>query len=377
MNEKEILRITTVLGDDKDMYDAYYVYMLCENEGGVNKPFYIGKGKGTRILQHEIGAEQEISERKKELLSDFSYSNALSDDEIIAKANKDIGKKYQKINELGIDNVVKVIVKWGLTESEALMAESSLINAYAFTNGQDSLTNIINGHMSNREKGNISCTTKARTLQEFLDECGASEKCITEIDEPVLFLKIKALYPLCMQLSKDRQEKAIYDSCRACWILSEAKINKIKYVFALYNSQVVGIYAVNKNSWKKRIDMDGSFPIFPPEKRNLEIMYGNIAKDCSTLSEMKELCQNFDEFLSVSKIEEDDEHGFNVWKNRYYFVKSDDEIPDNIKSFKNCILVKPSGDKFFSGRGNQSEKMYNFDVNKNDVIIKTEEDYKN
>ena len=58
-----------------------------------------------------------------------------------------------------------------------------------------------------------------------------------------------------------------------------------------------------------------------------------------------------------------------------YINKSCNEIPDEILSFKNCILVKPNGEKFFSGKGNQSEKMYNFEIKKGVVIIKTEENY--
>lgn len=376
MNENEISRITTTLGEEKD---AYYVYMLCENVNGVNKPFYIGKGIGDRVLQHEIAAEKEIEDRKREISELLSLDKKLSHDERISEEKKmfdmikeEISEKNKKINELGADNVVKVIVKWGLTESEAFMAESALINAYAFTNGRSSLTNVVNGHMSEREKANVSCSTKARTLQEFLDECAAAEKCVTDLKEPVLFLKINKLYPRCMQLPASEQEESIYDSCRACWILNKDKIKKIKYVFALYNSQVVGIYSVNENSWKQRSQIDDSFPTFPTDIRQPESEYAKIAKTCDTLSEMKIHCKNYDEFLNIAEIDEDDENGFCAWKNRYYFSRELNEIPDDVLAFKNCILVKPNGDKFFSGRGTQSEKMYNFDVKKGDVIIKTD-----
>lgn len=379
MNDTEILRITTTLGDG---IDSYYVYMLCENVNGINMPFYIGKGTGNRILQHELGAEQELEERKKEIVKLLSSNKTLSkeessqqEEELLKNLCDDINEKYKKINELGVKNVIKIIVKWGLTEAEAFMAESALINAYSLTNGRTSLTNIVNGHMSKRENANVSCSTKARTLQEFLDDCAVEKKCITSIKEPTLFLKIKDLYPQCMQLSQAEQEQAIYDSCRACWILNKNKIKYIKYVFALYNSQVVGIYRVNEDSWKQRHEIDDSFPIFPTDKRQPEIKFGNIAKECDTLDEMKTKCDNYNAFLRLAKIDEDNNNKFKAWKNRYYFNKSYDEIPEDILSFKNCIIVKPNGNKFFSEKGNRSENMYNFELKKGEITIKTDLDY--
>lgn len=369
MSDTEITRIITALGNGKD---AYYVYMLCENIDGIPKPFYIGKGIKNRIFQHEIGAEQELKERTKEIVENPNTSPD-EKEKLLVLLKDEISKKHKKINVLGTDNVIKIIVKYGLTEDEAFMAESALINAYSLTNGRDSLTNIVNGHMSIREKENVSCSTKARTLEDFLDNCASEEKSAIDIDEPVLFLKIKELYPKCMQLPDSQQEEAIYDSCRACWILNNNKIKKIKYVFALYNSQVVGIYSVNENSWKQRAQIDDTFPKFPQDARQPEFDYSIIAKNCKTLIEMKNSCkQHYDKFLKISKLDEDDESGFAAWKNRYYFNRITEEIPAKIASFKNCILVKPNGNKFFSEKGNRSEKMYNFDLVKGETVIKTE-----
>jgi len=380
MNNKDLTRIKTTLGKEED---SYYVYMLCENVNGVRKPFYIGKGIEDRIIQHEISAEQEFEIKKDEFVKAMYSGDMLSgedllrqNNELIEKIREEIGRKNAKINELGAENVVKVIVKWGLTKNEAFMAESALINAYCLTDGRNSLTNIVNGHMSPREKANRACSTKARTLEEFLKECAVEERYITEIKEPILFLNIKSMYPKCLQLAEEEQEKAIYDACRASWVLNEDMVKKVRYVFALYGSQVVGIYPVNEDCWKQRREADESFPSELTENRQLEYKYCLLAGRCSTFEEMKSKCDNFDEFMAISKIGMNSEKEFDAWKKRYYFNRVNCDIPENILSFKNCILIKPDKEKIFGGKGHRTEKMYNFYIRKGRAIIKVKKDYR-
>lgn len=57
----EIDRIVTTLGDGAD---SYYVYMLCDSS--THQPFYIGKGKGGRVWQHEE-TEEELNKSIKKL----------------------------------------------------------------------------------------------------------------------------------------------------------------------------------------------------------------------------------------------------------------------------------------------------------------------
>lgn len=159
MTDREISGIIDTLRtmDGKN----FYVYMLCDKN---NKPFYIGKGEGERVWQHEKDAAADINEkeeRKNEITEKIESDKKLTDIEKKAKINfevalieKDINAKYSKIKDIGVGNVKKVIVKWGLTSNEAFMAESALINAYSLTNGEKSLANIVNGHMSEPEKQN-------------------------------------------------------------------------------------------------------------------------------------------------------------------------------------------------------------------------------
>ena len=179
---------------------------------------------------------------------------------------------------------------------------------------------------------------------------------VTDIKEFVMFVKIRNLYHYC----KD-SDLEIYDSCRACLTISKKRLNRIKYVFALFNCEIVGIY--NIGEWKQRSNLDTDFPKFPFEIRKTEIECANIAKECDSLNEMEHKCGGFNDFLAMAKINKGDDNKFIKWKSAYYFIKKDDELPDDIAAFKNCMLVKPNGETFFSGKGNRCERMYNFNEN--------------
>lgn len=95
-------------------HEKHYVYALCTHDG---VPFYIGKGCGRRVLDHRDAAEQ----AKESIASDDSLSD-------VEKARKieELTEKLKTI--LNEPNLQMVIIKWGLTEGEAFMCESALIN---------------------------------------------------------------------------------------------------------------------------------------------------------------------------------------------------------------------------------------------------------
>lgn len=140
------IEVTNML--NKYNESRFYVYALCEkNENEEIIPFYIGKGEGDRVWAHEDGEEKE-REKIKDVDSDEDKDNEISE-------------KYKKIKKLksqGIE-VEKIIIKWGMTEDEAFMAESALINLLKIDNLKVSknqgLTNIQNGHISKGEKKKI------------------------------------------------------------------------------------------------------------------------------------------------------------------------------------------------------------------------------
>ena len=81
----------------------------------ITKFFYIGKGINNRIFQHE------------EKLDNSNKSNRIK--EILSSGNK----------------IKKLIISYGLSEKEAFVAESSLINIMNYIDSQ-SLTNVVSGH---------------------------------------------------------------------------------------------------------------------------------------------------------------------------------------------------------------------------------------
>ena len=245
--------------------------MLCDAK---NKPFYIGKGESGRIWQHEKDAhkkegeiDKEVEKFKKKLDKNLTEKQKELQTQIFRKELEGNNKKIKKINSG--KGVTKVIVKWGLTNDEAYMVESALINMYKFIGGKKNpLTNIANGHMSKKEKENRYCKTEAQKIEDFEKNCAQTEKHLTDIlkvyfgedytdknpkDDGcgILFVKINNLYPDC-----NGEPNKILDAASGFWKV-EQELDKIEYVFALYQSQVVGIYPVNKDkkNWIQKNDL--------------------------------------------------------------------------------------------------------------------------
>ena len=266
MNRKSICN-TLGQGNDKN---KYYVYMLCDKS--TKQPFYIGKGQDLRVFDHEKSTEKLRNNIKKAIEENFEERGFEMSDKKIQKAIEDeMNNAPDKIAEisklLNSGNLETVIIKWGLTEQEAYMTESALINMYKFIGGENSLTNIANGHMSKKEKDNRYCKTEAQKIEDFAKNCAQTEKSLTDIlkvyfgedytdktpkDDGcgILFVKINNLYPICK--GSDSEGNKILDAASGFWNVGQKKLDKIEYVFALYQSQVVGIYPVNKDSWKTK-----------------------------------------------------------------------------------------------------------------------------
>ena len=225
-----------------DSLRKFYVYALCERAAdGRRIPFYIGKGTDDRVWAHERG---EIKE--KELIKKECSDNSDEYDDRV----KELSDKYKKIGQIKAEGneIEKIIVKCGLTEYEAFMCESTLINIFemqglVYDSNESQLTNIVNGHASLFEKL-AGIETKARPVDEFAPKC-KKPLVINEIDEEYQVVKGKRilLQNIKMSFPKCKNNKDIRDSVSGNWVLKSDCLNP-EYVFAINQSRIEGVYKV-------------------------------------------------------------------------------------------------------------------------------------
>lgn len=176
----------------------YYVYGLIDPRN--KQLFYIGKGSGNRVFEHEKESKQSLNSEKPKL------------------------KIVSEIEKAGLE-VEKVIIHWNLTEKEAFAAEAALINAFNYVNGCQ-LSNIFAGHHS----------AEALSVDSFEEQYGAEELKESDIHHRIMVIKINKLY------HRGMTEEALYNSVRGVWRASLSRVNKVEFVFGVYNSLIVAVY---------------------------------------------------------------------------------------------------------------------------------------
>lgn len=194
---------------------GFYVYRLIDPRNG--QTFYVGKGKGNRVFAHINDA-----------LKNYHGENYEGNDD------ESISTKIQTIREIKNDglDVIHVIHRYGLTESESFEVESALIDAYS------GLTNMQAGHSNDRG------VTNAYVLQKNLS--------VTQYEEPtdIKYIIIKTrwntvdsyqeIYP-----SMNRAD-CIYEATRASWVINPERARKYDYVLGVIDGIVQGVYKVKE-----------------------------------------------------------------------------------------------------------------------------------
>lgn len=343
MTVEEESRVVQTLDGGRN---KYYVYALCKQDG---TPFYIGKGCGHRVFDHENAAQ---------LAKDAIDSDDTLTDEGRTEKFSQLTEKIKAILEQNT-KPQKVIIKWGLSEQEAYMCESSLINLLGFMEDKHvygfNLTNIVNGHASSQEKESVAdVKTKARTIEGFLNECAIPERGVEEIDNRVAFIKINKLYQECFDKEGNVDPQNVKECVRGFWPIAESKRNEIEYVFALYRRRVVGVYhVVNVHLATNSEKID--FPVFPVVTRKLDrwmSQYSSVEQAQQDLS-----ANDFERFIKRLQNEDKTEDEVLAQFRRRVYFSVDDNVPDVLRAYMNTLLTKDKSGEFLKS---QWPVQYNF-----------------
>lgn len=172
----------------------YYVYRLIDPRNG--DTFYVGKGKGDRVIQH--------------------VKNAISEDENDVLSLKE--SRIQSILNAGLEPM-HIIHRHGMDEDTAFEVEGALVDAYP------GLTNDQGGH-NNADRG-------AMSLQQIIN--------IYELPNFPELLVPAALVNVNNIEDKSTPE-AIYRQVRGHWKVNSDRINRAELIVAVERGVAIGVF---------------------------------------------------------------------------------------------------------------------------------------
>lgn len=161
---------------------GHYVYAYVDPRD--NSVFYIGKGVGQRAFAH---------------LDDFSKPT------------------IAELQNLGLKPQIELL-KWGLTDAEAIIVESTAIDLY----GLDKLNNRVAGHHGMRAD-----------VRQVISELAAPPISITH---PCI------LFTLSRQFRYDMTAGELYDATRAAWKLRVKRAEKAEFAMGVYRDVIQEVY---------------------------------------------------------------------------------------------------------------------------------------
>lgn len=195
---------------------GYYVYALFDPRVP-DYPFYIGKGCGNRVFSH---AQGDVADQfEDEPLS--SKLQVIADIKVNAKSP-----------------VIHKIIRFGLSEEEALKVEASLID-------------LVNYIKPDTLKNEISGQGVAEGFYDAADLALSLNAVELKPDRPLLVIKIERQWDALL-LRYDSGTKvergAIYDATKGDWKLSIARAQRAECVLAVARGLVRAV--IVPNGWK-------------------------------------------------------------------------------------------------------------------------------
>lgn len=178
---------------------GYYVYCLIDPRDG--NIFYIGKGESSRVFNH--------------------VSCALNTEDDSIKLNI-----IREISNAGY-NVGHYVIRHGLSEREAFIVESCLIDLLTFKDFQSvsKIANLIAGHES-WDKG-------IKTVEEIELLYSAIPISLNEIKHKVIVININKTYEIGV---------SPYEATRKYWVINIKRVVNADFVFSEYKGIIRNIY---------------------------------------------------------------------------------------------------------------------------------------
>ena len=178
----------------------FYVYALINPND--NKPFYIGKGIGNRVFNHQNCAIKD------------EHSNLKLD-------------TIREIISSGFE-VEHIIIRHGLNEKEAFEIEASIID-FGIKFGFE-FSNLVLGHDSSG-KGLMTADEIVRIH---------NAKPLTELTDPVIIININKKYV------RGNSSIEIYESTKQAWVVGEQKRKTTKYALSEYCGIVIEVFEIKE-----------------------------------------------------------------------------------------------------------------------------------
>ena len=168
-----------------------YLYVDPRSE----KPFYVGKGEGQRVLTH---LSSRVESRKTKIL--------------------------EELDEAGLKPRLDILAHGLADEGTALRIEAAVIDLL----GLDDLTNLVRGAWS-IQLGRVP-------LEELIAQYAARP---VDIEDPVLLIRINRRYRLGIP------PKELYEATRGIWKLGSRR-ERAEYAFAVFEGVVREVYTIGR-----------------------------------------------------------------------------------------------------------------------------------